>query len=72
MQQILAVKSGTWIYGGLMALMVIELGFDDAFQRHAMLIEWPDCLQGLLSDQVLTVTIQATQDGAGRLIDFNV
>lgn len=49
---------------------VIELGFEDALGRHAMLIEWPDRLQGLLSDQVLTVTIQATQDGAGRSIDF--
>ena len=36
---------------------VIELGFDEALHRHAMLIEWPDRLGDLLPEQALRLTI---------------
>jgi len=36
---------------------VIELGFDEALGRHAMLIEWPDRLGTLLPEEALRLTI---------------
>lgn len=44
---------------------MIELGFDDAIGRHAMLIEWPERLGGSIPD-ALHVTLTEANGGAGR------
>ena len=43
---------------------IIELGFEEALGRHAMLIEWPERLGNLDLGQVLPVTITIADDGA--------
>ena len=47
---------------------LIELGFEEAIGRHAMIIEWPDRLGGYLPDDGLMVDITACDDGAARMI----
>lgn len=49
---------------------VIELGFDEALSRHAMIIEWPDRLAGLLPDAALQIEIEPIDDGAARVLSL--
>ena len=47
---------------------VIELGFDEALGRHAMIIEWPDRMAGLLPPNTLMVSIETADGGDARTI----
>ncbi|MCE2516609.1 MAG: tRNA (adenosine(37)-N6)-threonylcarbamoyltransferase complex ATPase subunit type 1 TsaE [Alphaproteobacteria bacterium] len=46
---------------------LIELGFEEALGRHVMVVEWPDRLQGLLPQDVLSLNLAVENDGARHL-----
>jgi tRNA threonylcarbamoyladenosine biosynthesis protein TsaE len=46
---------------------IVELGFDEALGRHAMLIEWPERLGSVLGSQALHVKMTAPDEG-GRIM----
>jgi tRNA threonylcarbamoyladenosine biosynthesis protein TsaE len=46
---------------------IVELGFDEALGRHAMLIEWPERLGTMLGSQALRFTM-AANDMGGRIL----
>lgn len=48
------------------AAELVELGFDEALGRHAMIIEWPDRMGDDLPDAALQLTINSLDNGAAR------
>ena len=50
---------------------VIELGFDEALGRHAMIIEWPDRLAGMLPEHSLQISIKSCDDGDARILNLS-
>ena len=50
---------------------VIELGFDEALSRHAMIIEWPDRLAGLMPTHALEIKIEPSHDGEARQLSLH-
>lgn len=47
-----------------------ELGLDDALADHALLVEWPERLEGALWPHALRLILEATANGARRLTAF--
>jgi tRNA threonylcarbamoyl adenosine modification protein YjeE len=47
---------------------LVELGFEEAIGRHAMLIEWPDRLGAGLPDDALHLNLAPDDDGTARVI----